>query len=359
MSKVLMSSDASNGWSGEKYSSLLVEQTLTMLENEASRYCCTDYLSFLRGTTVSANPIDECWRQKSAEWMFKVVDYYDLERDIVNVGMTYLDRMFTETSFHHRWSQLQCRLIAMSSLKLAIKLYEPRTLNMEDMIKLGIGSDMIFSAGALVEMEYEILWKLNWNVFPPTAFCFAHQMICMLPSEVNRSTKYTIQELTKYMTELAICVYSFVKYKASSKAFACILVAIESVDGEDGVSIEAKKTFLERINHVFGLLDSDKPIKTLGNALRDLLHHNTDLQGEIEFVVCRMRSQHYPDSLTPLASNTLFKSCVLHDYLPKSLLLSYVRQTATTMMQIMNRQSRLASNCFNDEHAAVFNFNPC
>jgi hypothetical protein len=66
----------------------------------------------------------------------------------------------------------------------------------------------------------------------------------MLPSEVKRSTKYTIQELAKYMTELAICVYSFVKYKASSKAFACILVAIESLDGEDCVSIGSKNTFV-------------------------------------------------------------------------------------------------------------------
>lgn len=75
----------------------------------------------------------------------------------------------------------------------------------------------------------------------------------MLPSEVKRSTKYTIQELSKYMTELAICVYSFVKYKASSKAFACILVAIESLDGEDCVSIDAKNTFVSFILCIFVL----------------------------------------------------------------------------------------------------------
>jgi hypothetical protein len=144
----------------ESYTPLLVEQICTMLEKEASRYSCKDYLTVPSGTFTLRNPINERWRQKSAEWMFKVVDYYDLERDIVNVGMTYLDRMFTETSFHHRWSQLQCRLIVMASLKLAIKLNEPRTLNMEDMIKLGMGGDMIFSAGAIVEMEYDILWKV-------------------------------------------------------------------------------------------------------------------------------------------------------------------------------------------------------
>lgn len=143
---------------------MLVEQICTMLEKEASRYCCKDYLNVPEGTITSRNPINESWRQKSAEWMFKVIDYYDLDRDIVNVGMTYLDRMFTETSFHHRWSQLQCRLVAMASLKLAIKLNESRTLNMEDMIKLGMGREMVFSAGALIEMEYEILWKVSYVV---------------------------------------------------------------------------------------------------------------------------------------------------------------------------------------------------
>jgi hypothetical protein len=66
----------------------------------------------------------------------------------------------------------------------------------------------------------------------------------MLPPEVKRSTRYIIQELVKYMSELAICVYSFVTFKASSKAFACMLVAIESLDEQDNVSGNATKVFV-------------------------------------------------------------------------------------------------------------------
>ena len=63
-----------------------------------------------------------------------------------------------------------------------------------------------FSALSLVEMEHEMLWKLRWDVFPPTAFCFAHHMISMFPQEIPKSpTRYIIQELSKYMTELAVC----------------------------------------------------------------------------------------------------------------------------------------------------------
>ena len=168
MSKTVTSATALNGWTGDRFCPFLVEQIGTMMEKEAGRYLCKDYLSVSPDTVMSRNPINainERWRQKSAEWMFKVVDYYDLDRDIVSVGMTYLDRMFTETTIHHCWSQIQCRLVAMASLKLAIKLNEPRTLNMDDMIKLGMGGQMVFSAGALIEMEYEILWKVSWYSF--------------------------------------------------------------------------------------------------------------------------------------------------------------------------------------------------
>eukprot|EP00956_Cyclotella_meneghiniana_P031464 scaffold82658_cov40-Cyclotella_meneghiniana.AAC.4 len=119
-----------------------------------------------------------------------------------------------------------------ASLKLAIKLNESRTLNMEDMLKLALslGNGSNYSANAVIEMEYDILWKLNWNVFPPTVYCIASHMACMLPPEVGQSTRYMIQELVKYMSELAISVYSFVKYKPSLKAFACVLVASKSLE---------------------------------------------------------------------------------------------------------------------------------
>ena len=74
----------------------------------------------------------------------------------VNVGMTYLDQMFTISSLHHQWGKQQCHLITMASLKLAIKLFEPRTMNMDDMIKLGARLGGSFSPKTIVEMENEV-----------------------------------------------------------------------------------------------------------------------------------------------------------------------------------------------------------
>ena len=116
----------------------------------------------------------------------------------------------------------------MTALKIAIKLFEPRTMNMEDMLKLGKKMGSSFSHSDIVEMEQEMLWKLEWNVYPPTTFNFAHHMICLFPECVPKSpTRYIVQELCKYMSELAVCVYSFITFNASSKSFACILVALD------------------------------------------------------------------------------------------------------------------------------------
>ncbi len=84
MAQVIMSSATSNVWSGAKFTSLLVDQISLMLKKEESFWNCIDYLAenHTCSTTDSLEMIDEQWRQRSAEWMFKVVDYYDLERAI-------------------------------------------------------------------------------------------------------------------------------------------------------------------------------------------------------------------------------------------------------------------------------------
>jgi len=67
-----MSNGASNKWVGDEYSQLLVEQIAVMVSKEKT---CTDYLSgFPKMNTDYL--IDEVWRQKAAEWMFKVIDFY-------------------------------------------------------------------------------------------------------------------------------------------------------------------------------------------------------------------------------------------------------------------------------------------
>ncbi|KAL7447828.1 hypothetical protein ACHAWC_000136, partial [Mediolabrus comicus] len=131
---------SNNTWIGEVYSPLLIDKVNVMLKREESSVpCIDDYLNKLRlgNPNPHLDTFDEQFRQRTAEWMFKVVDFYDLDRDITSTAMNYLDRYLTASTLHHRLSKNQCCLISTACLKLAIKLLEPRTFHVTDMIKLG------------------------------------------------------------------------------------------------------------------------------------------------------------------------------------------------------------------------------
>mmetsp|Transcript_32109 Transcript_32109/g.54788 ORF Transcript_32109/g.54788 Transcript_32109/m.54788 type:complete len:320 (+) Transcript_32109:258-1217(+) len=304
MTRVHKTNGASSRWVGDEYSQFLVDQVAVMMEKEADFYLCFDYLKDL---PVSPDSIDAGWRQSAAEWMFTVIDFYDLDRDIVNVGMSYVDQFFTISSLHHRWVKQHCTLVAMASLKLAIKLHEPRTLQTELFLKLGTKIGGYFPPQSVHDMEHEILWMLSWNVFPPTPYCIAHQMICMFPWKVPESlTRYITQELAKYLTELAVCLYHFVKFLPSRKSFACCLVAIDSLDEDCLFSNEARAMFEERIFHSFGLRHDDAEIRLLKTELSELLCENTDMKEFVALVRASNKSDCESKSrdMSPVAIKT-------------------------------------------------------
>lgn len=79
------------------------------------------------------------------------------------------------------------------------------------------------------------------------------------------------------------------KFKASSKSFACILVALESLDDDCLISPDAMCAFLDRIRYAFGLQRTDPEIVVLKKELHELLCHNTDLEGDLDFALDHLR----------------------------------------------------------------------
>ena len=155
---------------------------------------------------------------------------------------------------------------------------------MNDMIKLGLNRSI--SPEQVVQMEHDILFTLEWDVLPSTAMEFAYYMICMLPPEVPKSTKYVIQELSKYLSELAICVYKFVGFRPSVKALAIVCVAIDSLDAGSAISTDAQCTFAIRIYDAFELwAHDDEKIAMLKEELNHLIHHNTNLSEFVKLIL--------------------------------------------------------------------------
>lgn len=149
----------------------LVERLNVLLKQESTVYKSEDYLSpafqaklqtgedgfsalpcsaASTSSGSSASGINELWREKICEWSYQVVDHFDFSREVVNVSISLLDRFLSVRQVNKKLFQLA----AMTTLYLAIKLYEPGMLSMHSMIELSRG---YFTAEQLTVMEMAIL----------------------------------------------------------------------------------------------------------------------------------------------------------------------------------------------------------
>jgi hypothetical protein len=193
-----------------------------MRRQEMSHYRRSDYLAEIRPEVDRV--VDGSWRQRIIEWMYGVVDHCSLRRDSVAVAAYYVDLCVIKGVIN---SREEFQLAAMTALQLAIKLYDSTMVTLKSMVKLGRG---LFSEEDVIEMEAKMLKALNWQVHPPTPACFLRQFLRLLPPTVSPLTRYMIAEVTRFISEISVCLYRFVKYSPSAVAYAGMLIAMERVD---------------------------------------------------------------------------------------------------------------------------------
>lgn len=119
-------------------------------------------------TSTSSSTINEVWREKICEWSYQVVDHFDFSREVVSVSINYLDRYLAKRSVNKKVFQLA----AMTSLFLAIKLYEPGRLSMSSMIELSRGYFMVEQMSAMemsifrcVSLQFWPSWRTDEGEF--------------------------------------------------------------------------------------------------------------------------------------------------------------------------------------------------
>lgn len=186
-----------------------------------------------------SSQINEVWREKICEWCYQVVDHFDFNREDVSVAMSFLDRYLATRTVNRRIFQLA----AMTSLYLAIKLYEPGKLRMASLIDLSRG---YFLAEHIVTMEDSILQSLHWHVHPPTPYAFCGDLMLLVPEELPARARQDATELARFLTELSVCDYWFVDKKPSAIALAAIVNALE-LPGPRRVAPRHKVAFLHRV----------------------------------------------------------------------------------------------------------------
>lgn len=203
---------------------------------EVSRYspvppACVAGTSPVARSTSSNARIDEYCREQIVEWSFRVVDYFRIDREVVAVSLSFLDRFLAT----YRCDRTSFKLAATTTLHLAVKLLYPCKL-----ADLGILSDLSrgeFDMKDVCAMETNILHMLQWNLHPPTAaaftsifldYFFASRMVTISNTDLD-----DMYDVSSFFSELAVCDYSSVRIRSSTIAIAAILNAVEGMYGPD------------------------------------------------------------------------------------------------------------------------------
>jgi len=236
---------------------MLADNLEVLIRQENSgNYTCTDYLSMTAwqnnvfhltkeqqksdpghgtsptSTAITANTrIDEYCREQIVEWSFRVVDYFRIDREVVAVSLSFLDRFLATC----RCDRTSFKLAATTTLHLAVKLLYPCKL-----ADLGILSDLSrgeFDMTDVSEMETQLLNSLNWKLHPPTSIAFAVIFLDHFFSStivnVSNTDVDDIYDVSSFLCELAVTDYFFVPMRGSNVAIAAILNALEGMFGPD------------------------------------------------------------------------------------------------------------------------------
>ena len=218
-------------------------------QEHAGKYNCTDYLSMTvwqqnvyqlmqkpnleNAQRISGrnSRIDEYCREQIAEWSFRVVDYFRIDREVVAVSLSFLDRFLATC----RCDRTSFKLAATTTLHLAVKLLYPCKLT-----DLGILSDLSrgeFDMKDVSKMETHILKALSWDLHPPTSvafasifldFFFASRVVSISTADLD-----DVYDVSSFFCELSVCDYFFVPMSKSTIALAAILNSLEGMFGPE------------------------------------------------------------------------------------------------------------------------------
>jgi hypothetical protein len=291
------------------------DQIAVLLHQEQHQYACSDYMAHERAATVPASPdfmnmLEECanvvndlsfgpknpaekppfnkvpsavcvrelvepvtaaskpkqqpafgyWRQQMFDWACMVVDSFVMDREVVAMSFSILDRYIAKESSGSSASitRNDFQLFSMTCLYLVIKITVPypRKLGVEALVDMSRG---FYSSEDIALTERDILKAVQWHVHPPTAMGFCRLYWSFLPQEPSAEMQMTCATLT----EITVADPLFVSHKPSAIGLAAVLHAAR-LAGTD------KKTTAGFLSNLEGL------VSTSNNQEFDFVYHHLE-----------------------------------------------------------------------------------
>jgi hypothetical protein len=158
-------------------------------------------------------------------------------------------------------------LTSLTTLHIAIKLHDMKKIKITTLANLSRGQ---FDAKHIEEMEWKLLCALGWKLHPPTQYAFVSHLVLFLPQETNQVVRKELFELSRYLTELAVCDSYFVEVNNSTAAFASILNVMEDMS-YSRLSAGIREKFLRDIASKVGLSYSSPSVCAARRRLKTML----------------------------------------------------------------------------------------
>mmetsp|Transcript_5375 Transcript_5375/g.9130 ORF Transcript_5375/g.9130 Transcript_5375/m.9130 type:complete len:348 (-) Transcript_5375:136-1179(-) len=155
------------------------------------------------------------------DWNFHVVDHYGLDREIVEVAFSYLDRFVERCST----DDAAFKLASMTCLYIASKNIGPKYISLKSLSELSEGE---FDIHHFVDMELIILKALDWRVQPPTTKTFIELFLAFLPSN-KIAMKQAVRRRALFYSELSLFEYNCALERKSLLTLSSILNAIQDI----------------------------------------------------------------------------------------------------------------------------------
>ena len=217
-----------------------LKDSLSVMLAQEQSYQCLDYLRLTSilgrcttnqkrgGKNGSKTVVDEYCRDQIVLWSYRVTDYFSIDREVVAISMSYLDRFMSVNPCNRR----TFKLAATTTLQLAVKIHHPHSLKLISILsELSRGE---FDMDDIATMEGDISKGLDWRLHPPTALCFVSTLLmCVPPSGLAITQEDTstdaVLDFALFFVELAVCDFFFVTKRQSTVALAAILNSLEGL----------------------------------------------------------------------------------------------------------------------------------
>jgi hypothetical protein len=217
---------------------------------------------------------------------FSSFSSFDLSREVVAVSLNLFDRFLATRG--NKCNGNLALLTSLTTLHIAIKLHDMKKIKISTLANLSRGQ---FGAKHIEEMEWKVLIALNWKLHPPTQYAFVSHLVLFLPQEAPSPVRKELFELSRYLTELAVCDSYFVEVNNSTAAFAAILNVMEDMSYAR-LSAGIREKFLRDIASMVSLSHSATSVIAARKRLKTMFDATSGIAPDDAPVVSPQGSSH-------------------------------------------------------------------